>query len=166
MDRVNRILRDQRFLEYLLKNKDAEMNRIFCCHDFEHLLATARLSWILILESGNPYISREITYAAALLHDIGRWCEYESSRDHALCSAELAAPILREAGFSESESNFISRAIRQHRSKINDLEPEHRSPLAEALCQADRYSRICFACPSSEECYKVAEQPHERGLQY
>lgn len=164
MDRANRIITDPVFRGYLQKNDIAEEGRLFCSHHFDHLLSTARLTWIFLLEEGSPYISREIAYAAGLLHDIGRWREYLDGGDHADYSAKLAKPLLRNAGFSETESGLIIKAIKQHRDSDD---PEiHRSPLSLALSRADKYSRLCFNCSSREACKKLNKQPHKHRLEY
>ncbi|MBW6462681.1 MAG: HD domain-containing protein [Firmicutes bacterium] len=164
MDRVNRIIIDPEFEGYLHKIDIAEEGRLFCSHHFDHLLSTARLTWIYLLEGGSPYISREIAYAAGFLHDIGRWREYRDGGDHADYSAELAKPLLRKSGFSEAESGLIIKAIKQHR---DSYDPEiHRSPLSLALNRADKHSRLCFTCNAREVCNKLNKQPHKCRLEY
>ena len=49
-----------------------ERDRKFCLHGIEHSLDTARIGYISILENGLP-IDKELFYAAALLHDTGRY---------------------------------------------------------------------------------------------
>lgn len=164
MIRVNRIITNPDFNFYLLKNETAEDGRVFCSHPFEHLLAVGRLTYILLLEDGCPFISREMAYAAGLLHDIGRWRQYETGEDHAEISAELAAPLLKSAGFSNSETTLILKAIKQHRLKAETA--EHRSPLSRALCRADAYARICFRCSASLECKALEGHPHMDCLEY
>ncbi len=164
MEQIRRIIANPAYRECLTKNEAAENDRIFCTHHFEHLLATARLTYILILEEGCPFISREMAYAAGLLHDIGRWCEYWDGTDHAKASAELAEPILLEAGFSENESRIIKQAIAQHRLKGDCC--EHRSLLSAALSRADSLSRNCFSCKVREQCRKFGHQPNQETLLY
>jgi len=164
MDRVNKILADPEFSDYLQRISKAEEDRVFCSHHFEHLLATARLTWILLLEEGLPYISREIAYAAGLLHDLGRWHEYQQGGDHALYSAEIAEPFLQKAGFSDTESRLIIKAIKQHGDSKNNN--KHKSPLSIALNRADKYSRLCFQCSVREQCKKFDKQPHAFRLEY
>jgi len=94
MKRINRIVANPEYKLYLQKNSSAEENRPFCTHQFGHLLSVARLTYMLLLEDGCPFISREMAYAAGLLHDIGRWHEYQTETDHAQYSAELAEAIL------------------------------------------------------------------------
>jgi len=164
MSRIERILNNPSFLEYLRRNEVAEKERFFCGHSFDHLLAVARLTYIFLLEDGNPFITREMAYAAALLHDIGRWQEYSSGVDHAAASADLAGPILAAADFDRGEAVIIIKAISQHR--LDEAETVHRSPLSRALKKADRYSRLCFSCQARAQCNKVEEQPHKNSLHY
>lgn len=164
MIRIDRILQNPSFLEYLRRNECAEKDRIFCNHNFIHLLAVARLTYIFLLEGGNPFITREMAYATALLHDIGRWQEYSMGLDHALASANLAGPILAEAGFDRGEIVLITKAINQHR--LDEKAAVHRSPLSLALHKADRHSRLCFNCEVRNQCYKIEEQPHQKSFNY
>lgn len=163
MERVNRILFDDEFRLYLLKNEAAEERRPFCGHGLEHLAAVARLTYLLLLEQECRLISREMAYSAALLHDIGRWKEYRNGGDHADHSASLAGPILERAGFTSSEKELILKAISQHRRCERG---EHRSPLSKALNRADRLSRLCFYCDSRKDCRNVEQRPHWKELQY
>jgi uncharacterized protein len=164
VERVNVIIADPDYRGYLQKNNDAEQNRKFCSHHFEHLLSVARITWLLLLEEGTPYISREMAYAAGLLHDIGRWREIADGIDHAVYSAELARPLLKKAGFSEVESALIRKAIAQHRSQSEAV--DHISPLSSALRKADKYERTCFFCDVRHQCNKVETQPHLSKLIY
>ncbi len=164
MNNIEQIIANPIYRECLEKNNGAEENRMFCNHHFEHLLATARLTYILILEEKAPFITREMAYAAGLLHDIGRWLEYQSGADHAKKSAELAETILSETGFSEAECSLIQKAIAQHRIKSDCR--EHRSPLSAALGRADSLSRTCFRCDVWEQCSKFEEQPNRETLLY
>jgi uncharacterized protein len=164
VERVNEIIADPEYRSYLKKNSDAEINRAFCSHHFEHLLSVARLTWLLLLEEGTPYISREIAYAAGLLHDIGRWHQYENGTDHAEHSAELSKPLLKRAGFSAAESDLIVKAVSQHRS--NSELKGHVSPLSSALRKADNFARTCFLCTARFQCNKVETQPHRDKLEY
>ncbi len=164
MSKINKIILNRDYQLYLKKNEAEEKNRPFCSHHFEHLLDVARITYILLLEENSPFISREMAYAAGLLHDIGRWHEYETETDHAEYSADLAEPILVKAGFSEAECRLIEKAIEQHRLKENYL--LHRSPLSTALSKADSLSRLCFRCDARNQCKQPKQQPHYKGLIY
>lgn len=164
MNKIENIIANPVYQDYLKRNSNAEIDRIFCCHDFDHVVETARLTYILILEEGTPFISREIAYAAALLHDIGRWTEYQSGDDHAEKSADLAREILIEAGFSNDETRLIERAIREHRNK--DYNRKSRPILSAALARADSLSRKCFCCSSKKQCNKLEKQPNKDTLLY
>ncbi len=164
MKRVNKIIESPDYNLYLQRNEKAEEGRLFCKHPFEHLVAVARLTYILLLEDNALFISREMAYAAGLLHDIGRWQQYQTGEDHAESSAKLAAPLLESAGFSKSETDLILKAIRQHRLKAKA--EEHRSPLSIALCRADAYTRICFCCSVRDKCNALDSHPHSDHLEY
>jgi hypothetical protein len=58
-----------------------EADRAFCKHGLNHLLDTARIAYILVLENGLN-ISKGMVYATALLHDIGRYDEYYHGIPH------------------------------------------------------------------------------------
>lgn len=163
MERVNRIFLDDEYRLYLLKNKALEEGRSFCRHNLEHLLAVARLTYLLLLEKGSRFISKELAYSAGLLHDIGRWKEYQGEGDHAGHSAALAGAILERAGFTPPERELILKAIAQHRRHDPD---EHRSPLSEALSKADDLSRLCFSCDAQKDCRNAERRPHRKKLLY
>ena len=163
MKKVENILNDPFYHECLAKNARHELNRRFCRHDFQHMLDVARISYILLLESGEtgrlfeacgqPGINsvKEIVYASGLVHDIARWRQYETGEDHGEAGAELAGPLLRRAGFGPGEMEVIAAAVREHRTGA-----EKSTLLGKRLCLADDLSRPCFQCRVREECYKFS----------
>lgn len=153
MERVNSILDNKRYREYLRKNQAAEEGRIFCCHNMEHFLDVARIACILNLEE-ELQISKELIYATALLHDIGRHVQYADGTPHEKASARLAEEILEECGFEEEEQKVILRAIRKHR----DAEVAKEKSLAGIIYRADKASRACFACKAEALCDWKAEK--------
>ncbi len=163
LDRVNRIIAGKEYQYYLSRNKALEENRCFCHHDFEHLLTVARLTYLLLLERGERFISKEMAYAAGILHDIGRFREYRDGTCHARESANLAGPILEAAGFTAAEQEMIIAAIAAHRHKP---ETEAGSPLATALWEADRFSRLCYCCHAQPDCRSAGRRPTVNGLRY
>lgn len=147
MDRVNLILRNTKYQDYIDRIKRAEEGRIFCLHNMCHFLDVARIAYIMNLEEGLE-LSKELIYATALLHDIGRFKQYESGIPHERASAHMAPEILEEAGFSQEEQREILRAILEHR---NPLMAEEKS-LAGVLYRADKASRACFGCEAESLC--------------
>ena len=127
-----------------------EKERRFCKHGFEHGLNVARIAYSYMLEKGEVGLSREGVYAAGLLHDIGRWVEYQTGEDHAEASARLALPLLETSGFSSEEILVILQGIREHRRHHEDK----LSCLGKALALADDWARDCRHCSSQGECYK------------
>lgn len=152
MSRVNRILSHPHYQQCLAKNRKAEEGRIFCGHDMTHFLDVARIAYIFSLEQKSG-IPKEWIYAAALLHDIGRWQQYESGICHAKASAGIAETILEEADFTKEERRMICAAILGHRGDGNFTQlPDEAKTFAQILYDADKASRCCFACDAESEC--------------
>ena len=161
MTRVGMLLHSPQYKEYLDQINRFEETRRFCRHDRNHCWETARTAYILYatgevpcgeFEAFSPEATQEMIYAAAFLHDIGRFKEYEDEAlDHSEEGAVLARPLLFEAGFSDAESKLILKAIAHHRRKGEagfDL----------LLYRADKESRPCYDCPVLAECKKFSPE--------
>lgn len=148
MDRIDRILKHETLLYHLNEIRKREVDRKFDKHDLSHLLDVARIGEIINLESSLG-LEREIIYAAALLHDIGRDIEYDCGTLHDLASAEIAPQILKDCGFNDSETDLIVDAIRNH----GDASVSKENSLRGVLYRADKASRTCFACDVVQECH-------------
>ncbi|MGN1030047.1 MAG: HD domain-containing protein [Butyricicoccaceae bacterium] len=146
MQRIAQILRHPAFVRTLEKIDQLEQKRIYCRHGMQHLLDVARICYILCLEN-QISVSKPQVYAAALLHDIGRAEEISGGKPHQLAGAALAAEILDDCGFGQ-ERDAIVNAILGHRKK--DL--LQVSTFEDALCEADRLSRMCFRCSAQDTC--------------
>ena len=96
----------------------------------------------MVLEQQQP-LKKDVVYGAALLHDLGRYRQYEEGVAHHQASAELAAVILPDAGYSTEET---VQAIGQH-----GTQPQ-QDLLAQVLYQADKLSRNCFQCGAQAQC--------------
>lgn len=161
MERIDAIIRDPLFQECLEKIKRAEKGREFCKHGLQHFIDVARITYILILESGyfSSFISeaglsgqpsaKEVVYAAGILHDLGRWREYETGEDHAPLGAILSEEILSRTGFTPEEIRVITQAIHEHREQRTQM-----TTLGEMLHRADNLSRACHECSAKDRCYK------------
>jgi len=158
LERFSLILEHPLFVEKLERINELERERLFCGHGMEHLLDVARIAYILYLESrpeqasGAPIssseFSKEMFYAAAFLHDIGRARQYEDGTPHEQESARLAEMILPECGFDASESELMLDAILAHRTKIG----KGRTGFVGFLYRADKLSRRCCDCAVADEC--------------
>lgn len=147
MDKINRIIQNLDYLSHIERITEWEKDRQFCRHNTAHFLDVARIAMILNIQD-NYELPQEIIYAAALLHDIGRWQQYETGEDHALASAKLAPAILKECGFSDAESEKILSAIATHReSRVKD-----EKSLNGLLYRADKLSRPCYFCEQEKNC--------------
>lgn len=129
----------------------------------------------------NLAVTREIIYATALMHDIGRISQIENDIPHDVASAKLCDVILPECGFAQWEIVMIKQAILEHRNDLcsNDLlsndpcsndscsnnscfnnllhfystqENNFGHTLSKLLYWADKKSRNCFNCPAYTEC--------------
>ena len=89
MERLNAIIQHKRFRDVLFRLEQCEREREYCCHGIDHLLAVARTAQVLNLERGAGQ-SRELLYAAALLHDIGRLAQYEEGIPHETAGVPIA----------------------------------------------------------------------------
>ncbi len=150
MARVDAIWGHPAFQALYAQLVDLERSWPFCQHQLPHLLDTARIMWIRNLELGCG-LDREVVYATALLHDIGRPVQMIEGTPHARVGARLAAQILDSLpdglGFSAGDRDAIARAIAAHGAPAPDAEP-----LARLLYQADKASRTCFACAMRNGC--------------
>lgn len=173
MERVNRILRNPIYRKALQKNKEAEKERRYCHHDMAHFLDVARIAMLLaakeqivaakeqllpISEEKELHAFEDLVYAAALVHDIGRYRQYEDGTPHEEASAALAADILLDSGFNEKETHVIIDAVRSHR----DAGIAEEKSLRGLLYRADKLSRACFACPAQGDCNWSAEKKNMR----
>lgn len=147
MDRINQILNHDLYKMYLEKNEKAEADRCFCRHNIGHLLDVARIGMLLNLEEAYG-LPKDHVYGAALLHDIGRFMQYEDGTPHEIASAGLAPRILHDCGFEDKESDVIIEAIRNHR---NASVKEERN-LNGLLYRADKASRACYVCHVAQKC--------------
>jgi len=150
MARVNQLLDLEDYISFMDKIDALEKERIFCKHGFAHGLNVARIAYAYLLEKGELLLPKETVYAAAFLHDIGRWLEYETGEDHAEASARLALPLIKACQFSLHETHVILSGIREHRRDPED----DLTPLGEALALADDWARDCRHCSVQTQCYK------------
>lgn len=145
MKRVNDILNNEIYKNYLHRLDKYEENREFCKHDIDHFLAMARIAYIMVLEEGLNY-SKEVIYSIGLLHDIGRVLEYENGISHHEASIEISKEILKDIQFSNEEKESILKAIENHRSEQNDQ-------LSNIIYKSDKLSRNCYKCKAIKDCY-------------
>lgn len=157
MERVNRILMNTAYREAIQKNEEAEKGRRYCHHDMAHFLDVARIAMLLALKE-QLSVSEEFVYAAALVHDMGRYRQYEDGTPHEQASAELAEEIIRASGFDDKETDVIVDAVRNHRN----TEIAKEKSLRGLLYRADKLSRACFACPVQDSCDWSADKKNLR----
>ena len=150
MKKVNAILAHPLYRECYARLEELEKDRIFCRHQMTHLLDVARIAYISNMEQGLG-IEKEVIYAAALLHDIGKYVQYEDGTPHEQSGEKIASEILgslsEKDAFSDEENRMVLTAIRGHRRLREGAEV-----LEKLLYTSDKASRMCFACPAEGEC--------------
>ena len=156
MSRIDKIIQNPQYVDTLKRLQALETDRIFCRHDMSHFMSVARLMWIEVLEQ-QLSVDREVVYAAALLHDMGRVEQMEHGTPHEQASADLAAQILPYAGYNEEEVRQVTSAILSHRKESTT------STLGRILYQADKRSRACWCCSASNLC-NWPEQKKNKGI--
>lgn len=145
MKRVDAIWNHPEYQRYLKELMDCEQEREFCRHTPEHFLSVARLTCLLAAEEKMVF-EKELVYAAALLHDIGRSLQYKEGIPHEEAGAGIAEKLLPDCGFTAEESQEVLELILGHRTKREGKE------LADFFYRADKLSRNCFCCPAQEHC--------------
>lgn len=147
MDRVNNIVHHPVWREQMARLTQLEKERVFCRHGIEHLMDVARIAYIENLEN-NRGIEKELIYAAALVHDIGKALQYTEGIPHEKAGASLACQILKDCGFTEKEQKEILDAVLNHRRPAG----KEAGRLSELLYMADKKSRMCSFCKACQEC--------------
>lgn len=142
MERVNKIINNSEFRELVDKLNNLEADRIYCRHNMEHFLDVARIGALLNEDEKCGY-SRELIYAAALLHDLGRVSEYETGTPHDEASVLIAKRLLAACDFDEGEIETVAEAISSHRRyKLSEADKSFGA----LLYRADKMSRNCMLC--------------------
>lgn len=149
MNRIDNILEHECFKSCISELEQLERDRRFCRHGLDHGLDVARICYIINLEE-KLLIKKDVLYAMALLHDLGRVMEYRQQDGHHVAGARLAEGILSDCGYQEDEIRDICDAISNHKSHEGVHNP---NILAELLYRADKLSRDCFVCQARAECY-------------
>ena len=147
MERYHNILKHSLYQKMLQSLESFERERKFCCHTLEHFCDVARIMYIIALEEQSQ-LTKDLIYATALLHDIGRAKEYAEGIPHDEAGVELAREILMDVGYQSEEIDKIVQAIGSHRTKENE-----KNSLGVYLYKADKLSRKCFCCTAAAECY-------------
>ena len=93
MKRVNAILKAPLYRRCYARLEELEKERIFYCHQMPHLLDVARIAYILNIEQ-NLGLEKEVIYAASILHDIGKYAQYEDGTPHEQSGEKIASEIL------------------------------------------------------------------------
>lgn len=82
-NRYEQIQLDSEYQNLLSEIEDLKKERVYCKHDLAHFMDVARIASLIWIEEGSSVeLNKDIIYAAALLHDIGRVIEYNEGISH------------------------------------------------------------------------------------
>lgn len=146
MERIQPLLHNPTYCDSIRKIETLEKQRIYCRHGLPHLLDVARIAALLAADRNAAY-PRDVIYAAALLHDLGRLKQYTTGEPHAEAGVNMARELLQETAFTEQEQAEILDAVGRHQT---GAAPDS---LAQMIYEADEASRMCFTCPARDTCY-------------
>lgn len=156
MKNTNKIVLSKIYRDYLNELEYLERDRFFCRHNYEHFISVARICYILKLEE-DVDVDKDMIYATALLHDLGRVLEIKEGINHAIGSVNIAREILEITDFSLEEKNRILKCISYHRTK-----DASEDKFFNIFYRADKLSRPCFSCPAYDECnWSYEKKNHE-----
>lgn len=156
MKNTNKIVLSKIYRDYLNELEGLERDRFFCRHNYEHFISVARICYILKLEE-DVNVDKDMIYATALLHDLGRVLEIKEGINHAIGSVDIAREILEITDFSLEEKNRILSCISYHRTK-----DASEDEFFNIFYRADKLSRPCFRCPAYDECnWSYEKKNHE-----
>lgn len=159
MQRYYHILNNNTYNYMLTYNDMLEERREYCHHDLNHFLSVARIGYIIVLEK-KLNISKDVVYASALLHDIGRYKEVLGDSSHELSSAEIAREILKDSTYTNTEIDLIIDSIISHRVVSNSVET-----LSDVIYRADKLSRVCSRCSVRLSC-KWSDDKKNKFIKY
>lgn len=142
MERFQKIVCHETYKQTYEKLQELEKDREFCGHDMEHFLSVARISYLMVLEK-NLDIPKDIIYATAFLHDMGRADQYEKGISHDEAGAILAEEILKDCGYTAAERKIMVDTILNHR----DVEEKEDSFAAIFIVQTNFLETVSTAKP-------------------
>lgn len=119
--------------------KEVEKKLDCVAHGMDHILRVYDTS-LKLAKSQNVDI--EVLKAAALLHDIGgpkEMSDPTGKTDHAIVSAEMAGPILRNLDFSKDKIKHIQDCIVTHRYRTDN---KPKTLEAKILFDADKLDAL------------------------
>ena len=127
--------------EEIKKIKEIVKQELSHCpgHNFDHVERVFNMA--MKLTEGEK-VNREVVELSALLHDIGGQKELDDktgNTDHAVESAKMAEPILRDLGHKEEKIKHILDCILSHRYR-NDYKPKTKE--AEVIFDADKLDAL------------------------
>ena len=163
MERIDKICAHTLYQQCMREIEKAEEDRVYCRHGLSHSLDVARIAYIMVLEEGYS-VKRDLVYAMALLHDMGRSVQYQTGEDHHTAGLPIAERILLDCGFAKEETDILIEAIGAHQ-ELTEESGNAENPYTALLYRADKLSRNCFCCKAADSCYWKEEEKNS-GILY
>ena len=176
MPRLNAVVNHEVYQTYYKRICECETDRVFCCHQMNHLLDVARIAYIKNLEEGLGF-DKELIYVAAVLHDIGKSFQYRQQIPHEIAGERIARRILDSlpTGFTFTDSlephailHGNLRLDRRERVRVHELDRivanVSNSKIIFSRCRR-RYTHIARTiclCDISNECRRA--RAHQEAL--
>ena len=127
--------------QYRRSAEEQEWHPVFsAAYRWEHTLRVAQYGKAIAAGEG---LDCEHAVVACLLHDIAYFFENTDRdwKDHGRMGAEIARPVLLDAGFSEAETSEICYAIAVHVDGEPDV-PHPHTQLADLVSDSDNVDRF------------------------
>lgn len=156
MDIIEKLKTHPDFITCLEEIEKFEHKRIFCKHDMPHFIEVGKIMEMENEKEDLGY-SREVIWAASLLHDLGKSVQYKDETPHHIAGQEIARTILRECDYSDSDIEDICKAIKEHSGF------DKKMGLSELLRKSDKLSRRCFECKAYKDCKWPIERRNKRS---
>lgn len=157
MERIQPIVQHPQYRAWIQQMDELERDRKYCKHGLSHLLDVARIASLLAQDRKLTY-PRDMIYAAALLHDLGRLQQYTTGEPHAQAGIPMAQEMLAHTSFTQIEQQQILQAVSSHRNG------DTCDSLAQLIFEADHASRMCFVCEAANTCYWSQERRNQTVL--
>ena len=110
MPRLNAVVNHEVYQTYYKRICECETDRVFCCHQMNHLLDVARIAYIKNLEEGLGF-DKELIYVAAVLHDIGKSFQYRQQIPLIVRNSSLFAISSPKRTANLSDISFVAATV-------------------------------------------------------
>lgn len=156
MDKIQGIINHPVFMDSIKQIELLEMERKYCKHDMKHFVAVTKIMTNINNKENLLYTDEQI-HAAGLLHDVGKFIQYQTGEPHQYAGIDIAETIMSDVGFSQADISLVLTAIKEHSGWVK------REGFSELLRKSDKLSRQCYECQVSDQCKWPIEMRNKRS---